>query len=227
MVMIQRRILYTSRYYRSAKERRAFTHQHANQCDVVTIFDEIGIQRYVWPRSFIPQFRPDRHDERECVNRVDYLWWWFLVLNHRLWLSRLLTTSQCVCGRTYYVYRVVAGGKVVRALWTSQKHSLRLGVSGGASMPLEVIRQFESRFELEVLEGYGLASETAPVATFNLLILDDRYIPGSVGRLVVTLLRLQTYKVIQSLWVNWVRYASKVQSVMKATIKETKTGGSH
>lgn len=35
------------------------------------------------------------------------------------------------------------------------KHSLRLGVSGGASMPVEVIRQFESRFELPVLEGYG------------------------------------------------------------------------
>ncbi|MFM2607547.1 long-chain fatty acid--CoA ligase [Vibrio chagasii] len=59
------------------------------------------------------------------------------------------------------------------------KHSLRLGVSGGASMPLEVIRQFESRFELPVLEGYGL-SETAPVATFN--HIDGDRLSGSVGQ---------------------------------------------
>ncbi|OIN27691.1 long-chain-fatty-acid--CoA ligase [Vibrio barjaei] len=59
------------------------------------------------------------------------------------------------------------------------KHSLRLGVSGGASMPVEVIRQFESRFELPVLEGYGL-SETAPVATFN--HIDGDRLPGSVGQ---------------------------------------------
>lgn len=59
------------------------------------------------------------------------------------------------------------------------KHSLRLGVSGGASMPVEVIRQFEQRFELPVLEGYGL-SETAPVATFN--HIDGDRLPGSVGQ---------------------------------------------
>lgn len=59
------------------------------------------------------------------------------------------------------------------------KYSLRLGVSGGASMPVEVIRQFESRFELPVLEGYGL-SETAPVATFN--HIDGDRLPGSVGQ---------------------------------------------
>ncbi|TFH90076.1 long-chain-fatty-acid--CoA ligase [Vibrio ouci] len=59
------------------------------------------------------------------------------------------------------------------------KHSLRLGVSGGASMPVEVIRQFERRFELPVLEGYGL-SETAPVATFN--HIDGDRLPGSVGQ---------------------------------------------
>jgi long-chain acyl-CoA synthetase len=44
--------------------------------------------------------------------------------------------------------------------------SLRTSVSGGASIPGEVIRQFEERFKITVLEGYGL-SETAAVATFN------------------------------------------------------------
>jgi long-chain acyl-CoA synthetase len=44
--------------------------------------------------------------------------------------------------------------------------SLRVCVSGGASIPGEVIRAFEERFHAPVLEGYGL-SETSPTATFN------------------------------------------------------------
>jgi long-chain acyl-CoA synthetase len=44
--------------------------------------------------------------------------------------------------------------------------SLRLCVSGGAAMPVEVMRGFERAFGCKVLEGYGL-SETSPVASFN------------------------------------------------------------
>ncbi len=44
--------------------------------------------------------------------------------------------------------------------------SLRLAVSGGAAMPVEVLRGFEEAFGCPVLEGYGL-SETSPVASFN------------------------------------------------------------
>jgi long-chain acyl-CoA synthetase len=44
--------------------------------------------------------------------------------------------------------------------------SLRLCVSGGAAMPVEILRGFESEFGCIVLEGYGL-SETSPVASFN------------------------------------------------------------
>lgn len=58
---------------------------------------------------------------------------------------------------------------------------LRIGVSGGSAMPVEVIRQFETRFGVPILEGYGL-SETSPVATFSLLDFDR--IPGSVGKAV-------------------------------------------
>jgi long-chain acyl-CoA synthetase len=57
--------------------------------------------------------------------------------------------------------------------------SLRIGLSGGAAMPVEVIRQFEARFEVVILEGYGL-SETSPVATFS--HMDFERIPGSVGQ---------------------------------------------
>ena len=44
--------------------------------------------------------------------------------------------------------------------------SLRICVSGGAAMPVEVMRGFEAAFGCVVLEGYGL-SETSPVASFN------------------------------------------------------------
>jgi long-chain acyl-CoA synthetase len=44
--------------------------------------------------------------------------------------------------------------------------SLRTTTSGGASLPAEVLDAFETRFEVPILEGYGL-SETSPTATFN------------------------------------------------------------
>jgi len=56
--------------------------------------------------------------------------------------------------------------------------SLRVGVSGGAAMPVAVLRAFEQRFGIVILEGYGL-SETSPVATFN--HYDTKRVPGSVG----------------------------------------------
>lgn len=42
----------------------------------------------------------------------------------------------------------------------------RLGMSGGAALPMAVIEAFEQRLGLEMLEGYGL-SETSPLATFS------------------------------------------------------------
>ncbi len=56
--------------------------------------------------------------------------------------------------------------------------SLRLCVSGGSAMPVEVMRAFERQFECIILEGYGL-SETSPVASFNHPNLERK--PGSIG----------------------------------------------
>jgi long-chain acyl-CoA synthetase len=56
--------------------------------------------------------------------------------------------------------------------------TLRVCVSGGASMPVEILRGFEEKFGCMILEGYGL-SETSPVASFN---HPDRVRkPGSIG----------------------------------------------
>jgi long-chain acyl-CoA synthetase len=56
--------------------------------------------------------------------------------------------------------------------------SLRVAVSGGAPLPGEVLRRFEQRFDVPIVEGYGL-SETSPVATFNRVDMPRR--AGSVG----------------------------------------------
>ena len=56
--------------------------------------------------------------------------------------------------------------------------ALEVCVSGGAAMPVEVMRAFEAQFGCDVLEGYGL-SETSPMAAFNRR--DRRRKAGSIG----------------------------------------------
>jgi long-chain acyl-CoA synthetase len=56
--------------------------------------------------------------------------------------------------------------------------SLELCVSGGAAMPVEVLRGFDEAFGCKVLEGYGL-SETTGMGSFNLPERERK--PGSIG----------------------------------------------
>jgi long-chain acyl-CoA synthetase len=56
--------------------------------------------------------------------------------------------------------------------------TLRLCVSGGSALPVEILRGFEKAFGCMILEGYGL-SETSPVASFN--HPDKVRKPGSIG----------------------------------------------
>ncbi|MFF3511760.1 long-chain fatty acid--CoA ligase [Streptomyces sp. NPDC002573] len=56
--------------------------------------------------------------------------------------------------------------------------TLRMCLSGGASLPVEVLHGFERRFGCTVLEGFGM-SETSPVVTFN--HLDRPRKAGSIG----------------------------------------------
>ena len=44
--------------------------------------------------------------------------------------------------------------------------NLRVAVAGGSALPVEVHKEFEQRFGVTILEGYGL-SETSPVASFS------------------------------------------------------------
>lgn len=56
--------------------------------------------------------------------------------------------------------------------------SLRRCVSGGSAMPVEVMHAFNRKYNVTILEGYGL-SETSPVASFNQI--DHEPVPGSIG----------------------------------------------
>ncbi len=56
--------------------------------------------------------------------------------------------------------------------------NMRIAAAGGASLPVEIIKEFKARFGVDILEGYGL-SETSPVATFNQK--DRPAKPGSIG----------------------------------------------
>jgi len=57
--------------------------------------------------------------------------------------------------------------------------TLDLCVSGGAAMPVEIMRGFEEAFDCTVLEGYGLSESTA-IASFNRP--DRERKPGSIGQ---------------------------------------------
>ncbi|AWS42753.1 long-chain fatty acid--CoA ligase [Streptosporangium sp. 'caverna'] len=63
-------------------------------------------------------------------------------------------------------------------LGVSDMSLLRLCVSGGAALPLDVLRVYEARFGCLIMEGYGL-SETSPSAATNRAGPGRR--PGSIG----------------------------------------------
>jgi long-chain acyl-CoA synthetase len=58
------------------------------------------------------------------------------------------------------------------------KLPLRLCISGAAPLPVQILRDFEARFGIPLIEGYGL-SEASPVVTKN--PVDGTRKPGSIG----------------------------------------------
>lgn len=62
---------------------------------------------------------------------------------------------------------------------SSIKDTMKVCSSGGAPMPVEVMREFGEVFGVRVMEGYGL-SETSPLATFNHFEMPSK--PGTVGQ---------------------------------------------
>ena len=86
-------------------------------------------------------------------------------------MKRDAVTVFAECRRCILALLNAAGDKAVP--------SLRSCISGGASLPGEVLRAFEAEFDCIILEGYGL-SETSPAASFN--VPESPRKVGSVGR---------------------------------------------
>ncbi|PEL09743.1 fatty acid--CoA ligase family protein [Bacillus sp. AFS017336] len=61
---------------------------------------------------------------------------------------------------------------------TEDFESIRLCISGGSSLPVALLENFEKKFNVMISEGYGL-SEASPVTTFN--PLDRPRKAGSIG----------------------------------------------
>lgn len=61
---------------------------------------------------------------------------------------------------------------------TEDFETIRLSISGGSSLPVSLLHDFEEKFQVRVSEGYGL-SEASPVTCFN--PLDRERVPGSIG----------------------------------------------
>jgi long-chain acyl-CoA synthetase len=55
---------------------------------------------------------------------------------------------------------------------------LRICISGAAPLPAQILQEFEAKFHIPLIEGYGL-SEASPVVTKNPLDLTRK--PGSIG----------------------------------------------
>jgi long-chain acyl-CoA synthetase len=69
---------------------------------------------------------------------------------------------------------------LLNGLKENQKNlsSLRMGLSGGASLPVEVLRQWEEQFKADIIEVYGLTESTGLV-TANPVYGTRK--PGSIG----------------------------------------------
>ena len=65
---------------------------------------------------------------------------------------------------------------------TAEFDTVRLSISGGSSLPVALLHNFEEKFDVRISEGYGL-SEASPVTCFN--PLDRDRVPGSIGTNIV------------------------------------------
>ncbi|WP_298487689.1 long-chain fatty acid--CoA ligase [uncultured Maribacter sp.] len=57
-------------------------------------------------------------------------------------------------------------------------NNLKICISGGAALPVKVLENFETKYKVKILEGFGM-SEGSPVVTFN--HKENIRKPGSVG----------------------------------------------
>jgi long-chain acyl-CoA synthetase len=87
-------------------------------------------------------------------------------------LQEILQRQATVLPGIPQFYRSMANAQIPVPL------PLRICVSGAAPLPVQILTEFEMKFHIPLIEGYGL-SEASPVVTKN--PLDGTRKPGSIG----------------------------------------------
>lgn len=87
-------------------------------------------------------------------------------------LQEILQRQATVLPGIPQFYRSMANAQIPVPL------PLRICVSGAAPLPVQILTEFEAKFHIPLIEGYGL-SEASPVVTKN--PLDGMRKPGSIG----------------------------------------------
>jgi long-chain acyl-CoA synthetase len=87
-------------------------------------------------------------------------------------LQEILQRQATVLPGIPQFYRSMANAQIPVPL------PLRICVSGAAPLPVQILTEFETKFHIPLIEGYGL-SEASPVVTKN--PLDGTRKPGSIG----------------------------------------------
>jgi long-chain acyl-CoA synthetase len=75
------------------------------------------------------------------------------------------------------MYAVLANAKAAKP---ELLHTVKIAVSGGEPLPVTLIEQFRAKFNLTLMEGFGL-TETSPIVSLN---LPWAYKLGSTGKLI-------------------------------------------
>ncbi|WP_026485975.1 long-chain-fatty-acid--CoA ligase [Caldanaerobius polysaccharolyticus] len=126
-----------------------------------------------------------------CVLPMFHSFSWTVNVLLALYLGSTITIKDSFMPKDIYTTLVNEGITVfcgvpsmfavlVRMAKKGELKTLKLGISGGAPLPLEVHRRFEEIFGYQIIEGYGL-SEASPVALLNPLEPDAVRKVGSVG----------------------------------------------
>lgn len=140
-------------------------------------------------QAFSHMLPVERRDNVLCVLPMYHCFAWTCAILNALWLGAGITVLETFAPKeTAAVIRehrvtVMYGvppmyNLLSRLAQPDALRTVRIFVSGGASLPVEVAKQFESIYGTPIIEGYGL-SEASPVVTFN---LPEKRKYGSIGK---------------------------------------------
>ena len=90
----------------------------------------------------------------------------------RAMLQEIFSRRATILPAVPSFYRMILGAQLPTPL------PIRIFLSGSAPLPMQTLREFEEKFKVPLIEGYGL-SEASPVVSKN--PLDGVHKPGSIG----------------------------------------------